>query len=97
MRTLYSPESLCVALLALCTFYYVWLYVMLVRVRRKLFLDYNKETSNLSVFRSLTILKQNFKGHQCSEETLYLNKKKSSIIGLKILLSLGKRFVPRFL
>lgn len=58
LRTLCSPESLKLhILLALHTFYYVWLYVMLVGVRRKLFPDYNKGTSNLSVVRSLTILK----------------------------------------
>lgn len=55
MRTSCSPESLCVTLLGLYIFYYVWL---LVRVRWKLFPDYNKATSNIiSVVRSLTILK----------------------------------------
>lgn len=55
MRTSCSPGSLCVTLLGLHIFYYVWL---LVRVRRKLFPDYNKATSNIiSVVRSLTVLK----------------------------------------
>lgn len=55
MRSPCSPESLSVTLFGLYIFYYVWL---LVRVRWKLFPDYNKGTSSIIiVVRSLTILK----------------------------------------